>query len=70
VETFVVRIWTPAPADPGADGERFPLRGLVEHVGSADRRAFRGAGELLAFLEAVVEGDEPRAALDRHGSAG
>jgi hypothetical protein len=43
VETFLIRIWTPA--------ERYRLRGLVEHIASGERDAFRGGGELLAVLE-------------------
>jgi hypothetical protein len=53
VETFVIRIWT--PAELVDDPERFRLRGLAEHVTSGERRPFRGAGELLAFLEARLE---------------
>ncbi len=53
VETFVIRIWTPAERDD--DPERYRLRGLVEHVGSAERDAFRCADELLAFLKARLE---------------
>jgi hypothetical protein len=53
VETFVVRIWT--PADEVDDPERFRLRGRIEHVHSGEQKTFRGAGELLAFLEARLE---------------
>jgi hypothetical protein len=53
VETFVIRIWTPAERDD--DPQRYRLRGLVEHIGSGERDAFRGAGELLAFLETRLE---------------
>ena len=53
VETFVIRIWTPAERDD--DPQRYRLRGLVEHVGSGEREAFRGAGELLALLEVRLE---------------
>ena len=53
VETFVIRIWTPAERDD--DPERYRLRGLVEHVGSGERDAFRGAGERLAVLEARLD---------------
>jgi hypothetical protein len=53
VETFVIRIWT--PAERNDDPHRYRLRGLVEHVGSGERDAFRGAGELLAFLESRLE---------------
>jgi hypothetical protein len=53
VETFVIRVWT--PAEQADDPERFRLRGLAEHIGSGEREAFRGARELLAFLEARLE---------------
>lgn len=53
VETFVIRVWTPAECVD--DPERFRLRGVAEHVSSGERRAFEGAGELLAFVEARVE---------------
>jgi hypothetical protein len=49
VETFVIRIWISAERDD--ELERYRLRGLAEHIGSGERRAFRGAGGLLAFLE-------------------
>lgn len=52
METFVVRIWTPAELD---DPERFRLRGRVEHVHSGEQETFRGAGELLGFLEARLD---------------
>jgi hypothetical protein len=57
VETFVVRIWTPAAADD--DPDRYGLRGFVDHVGSGERDAFSSAGELLALLELHVKG-KPR----------
>jgi hypothetical protein len=52
VETFVIRIWIPAELD---DLERYRLRGLVEHVGSGGRKAFRDACDLLAFLETRLD---------------
>ena len=54
VETFVMRVWT--PAERADDPERYRLRGFIEHVGSGEREPFRGVGELLAFLEARLEG--------------
>lgn len=51
METFVIRVWTPAePEHDGASG----LRGLVEHVRLGERRPFDGGTELLAFLETAV----------------
>lgn len=49
----MIRMWTPAERDD--DPERYRLRGVVEHVGTGKRDAFRGAGELLAFLELHLE---------------
>jgi hypothetical protein len=54
VEAFVIRIWT--PAERVDDPERYRLRGFIEHVGSGAREPFRGAGELLEFLETRLEG--------------
>jgi hypothetical protein len=49
MESFVIRVWTPAEQERIASAR--DLRGLIEHIGSGERDAFRGAGELLAFLE-------------------
>jgi hypothetical protein len=46
MQTFVVRIWVPAEAEPGHD----VLRGVVEHVPSGRKLAFEDRSELLAFL--------------------
>jgi hypothetical protein len=51
VETFVIRVWTPAEPDHGQRGD---LHGLVEHVRLGEQRPFDGGGELLAFLAAAV----------------
>lgn len=51
METFVVRVWT--PAEPEHEDAQ-PLRGLVEHVRLGEQRRFDGAADLLAFLEAAV----------------
>ncbi len=53
----MIRIWT--PAGPDDDGESSRLRGLIEHIGSGDREAFRNAGELLAFLKTCTR-HEPK----------
>jgi hypothetical protein len=52
VETFVIRIWTPAQGEEGA--KPLALRGLAEHVGSGTRSAFREPAELLSFLEKAL----------------
>jgi hypothetical protein len=46
VQTFVLRVWTPAVAD----GSPVRLNGLVEHVGSGRRQAFAGGPEVLEFI--------------------
>jgi hypothetical protein len=57
METFVVRVWTPADA-----GEPVGLHGIVEHVGSGEQRRFRGPEELLTALSA---GRDPSSAAKR-----
>jgi hypothetical protein len=47
VETFVVRIWT--PADPATDAG---VRGTVEHVRTSTSHTFGDGDELLAILTA------------------
>jgi hypothetical protein len=55
METFVIRIWTPAADDAPDDLE---LRGLAEHVAGGERTAFRGSRELVAFLESALESSQ------------
>ena len=49
METFIVRLWAPAPdlAEEISPGE---LHGSVEHVGSKDSRRFRNGDDLLEIL--------------------
>jgi hypothetical protein len=49
VETFVLRIWTPAEQED--TDQPLDLRGLAEHIRSGEHCAFRGTAELTAFLE-------------------
>jgi hypothetical protein len=49
MQTFVVRVWTPASAPPTA-GDREVLRGVVEHPVTGDNETFATEDELLAFL--------------------
>lgn len=49
METYVVQIWVRSDEEAPSRGD---LRGFVEHVGSGRREPFRGAHELIAFLEA------------------
>jgi hypothetical protein len=46
VQTFVVRVWTPA----APDGAPPRLNGLVEHVGSGQQRTFCGGPEVVEFI--------------------
>ena len=48
METFVIRVWTPAGDEHDADTGR--LRGFVEHVRLGVRRSFEDDDQLLAFL--------------------
>ena len=52
METFVVRVWT--PAETRAD-EPLELHGVIEHVGSAEAQRFRCPGELLELLRTKRE---------------
>jgi hypothetical protein len=56
METFVVRLWVPGEETPAGDGDA--LRGVVEHAASAASATFVGSGELLRFLEGVLEGGQ------------
>ena len=53
METFVLRVWTPASGNPGADATS--LHGLVEHVRSGDSTPFTGEEELLRLLRAGLQ---------------
>ena len=45
METFLVRVWTPAGGEPDAG-----LRGTVRHLSTGDERSFADPEVLLAFL--------------------
>lgn len=51
METFVIRVWT--PAEPERAGEP-TLCGLVEHIRDGERRPFEGGSALLAYLQAAT----------------
>lgn len=57
METFVVRVWTPAEGPD--DGGPPVLRGFVEHVRAGERRRFDGGEALLAFVEHAVAAPIP-----------
>ena len=64
MDTFVVRLWTPAPAagDPGA--ARHGVHGTAQHVGSGRSATFRDGQELLELLSNLGGGDAHAAAED------
>jgi hypothetical protein len=53
METFVVRVWEPAPAEERTREMR-SVHGLVEHVASGRSSAFRGLDELAALILTTV----------------
>jgi len=76
VQTFVVRVWTPAPT---VAPETHPelLRGVVEHPATGWHERFTADEELLAFLRRHTErgewergkGETPEAARSARPSA-
>jgi len=71
METFVVRVWRSAGNEPApSPGIDLPLRGLVEHVGSAKPLPFQSSGELLAILELRLVDGAPPAGSARMRPAG
>jgi hypothetical protein len=53
VQTFLVRVWTPAT---GEDGPPPQLRGFVEHVGSGRRQAILSDRDAVAFIHDCLAG--------------
>ena len=60
VDTFVIRLWS--PADHAADTGDSP-RGVARHVGTGRAAAFRDGEELIALLR-DLPGREDQSALD------
>jgi hypothetical protein len=54
METFVVRLWTPAPELDGAAEEPLLLRGLLDHSVSGRSTPFESDRELLRLLRACL----------------
>ena len=50
MQTFIVRVWTPADGQPMTHGG---LHGKVSHVETGQVSSFAGSDELLAFLAAA-----------------
>ena len=67
METFVVRVWRSAGDEHARSPQiDLPLRGLVEHVGSARPLPFQSGGELLGILESrLVDAAPPTGSRDR-----
>jgi hypothetical protein len=61
VDTFVIRLWS--PADHAADAGDGP-RGVARHVGTGRAAAFRSADELLALLRELPERGDDGVDLD------
>ena len=58
METFVVRVWLPARGV--TDARAGALRGLVEHVRTAESSSFTADHELVRFLhDAVASSEDP-----------
>ena len=55
VDTFVIRLWS--PADHAADTGDSP-RGVARHVGTGRAAAFRDGDELIALLRELPARDE------------
>ena len=66
VDTFVIRLWS--PADHAADTGDTP-RGVARHVGTGRAAAFRDGAELIALLR-DLPGREDLSATDERAAAG
>jgi hypothetical protein len=70
VDTFVIRLWSPAAL---ATGDGDDPRGVARHVGTGRAAAFRDGDELLALLRAlrqpaVVDAETERAEAGATGA--
>jgi hypothetical protein len=53
MQTFLVRVWTPAAGE--EDDERRPLSGVVEHVAARRGVTFHGEPDLLDFIHGCLQ---------------
>ena len=53
MQTFLVRVWTPAAGEEDDGRRRFS--GLVEHVASRRRETFQGELDLLDFIRGCLQ---------------
>ena len=66
METFVIRLWSPADGAPAAaSGD---VRGVARHIGSGRAGAFRDEAELLVLLRDLARSDGRRTARPGPGS--
>jgi hypothetical protein len=56
MDTFVVRLWTPAPTAGDPAAARIGLHGTVHHVGSGRTATFRDGRELTELLSSLGAG--------------
>jgi hypothetical protein len=66
METFVVRVWLPARGV--TDSRAGALRGLVEHVRTAESSSFTADDELVRFLREAVASSEHSARVRNSSS--
>jgi hypothetical protein len=64
METFVIRLWTPAEREDAAEPRH--LRGIVEQVRVGERGTFEDGSQLLALLRAGLDGRLPGATHNRN----
>jgi hypothetical protein len=64
MQTFLVRVWTPAAGE--EDDGRSPFSGVVEHVASKRRGTFQGELDLLDFIQGCLWAPQevPQAVVD------
>jgi hypothetical protein len=53
MQTFLVRVWTPAAGE--ENDERRPFKGVVEHVASRRGATFHGELDLLDFIRGCLQ---------------
>lgn len=56
MQTFLVRVWTPAASEGGAAPAA--IHGVVEHVGSKSSRPFEGERDLVLFIHDCLGGHQ------------
>lgn len=66
MQTFVVRVWIPAP---GEDVAERSMHGVVEHSTSRRSRPFRDETELVSFIHDCLHDEHHRGAVGGDGTA-